>query len=380
MENKLKELESLENIEYDRYEKLLKDSLKEIAKTGAAIEFALVDGVVLPWKDATVEEKEMQPFLYLGDLTRWKTELRAADLELEEYSYGVCKVVQVGKNMHVYMVPEKGKATETRHLKLLQKGFKKHRPKVFLEVVADLDKVETTAVETAIDDNMDMETEFKELGKELYKYHVLTVKIREAMETADIAQGQRLKIKFKHILNRLKDLCISWEEDIVPHQEVLVQGEDAEIWVRIYEKWSAYFEKLQAAKEGRTQDQEALKLAEERLYTKTLEDLEQLFAGIENSSLLDPSVIETELQNLHTHVENWKEFIADKESQYIAELEAVEAQMESLDQEWSKFRPYVENYYEASLELEEAIIANNQSDVEQLTARVVAIEQQIYNL
>jgi hypothetical protein len=278
------------------------------------------------------------------------------------------------------MKPIKGKATETRHLKLLQKGFKKHRPKVFLEVVADLDEVETTAVEIALDEDTDLETEFNELGKELYKYHVLTLKIREALETAAVAKSQRLKIKYKQILNRLKNLCINWEEDIAPHQQTLVQSEEAEIWVRIYEKWSAYFEKLKAAKEGRTQDLEALKLAEERLYTKTLEDLEQLFVGIENSKLLDPSVIETELQNLHTHVQNWKEFIADKEGQYTAELEAVEAQMESLDQEWLKFRPDVERYHEASIELQEAILANNQSDIEQWRTKMGEIAQKISNL
>jgi hypothetical protein len=54
--------------------------------------------------------------------------------------------------------------------------------------------------------------------------------------------------------------------------------------------------------------------------------------------------------------------------------------MESLDQEWLKFRPDVERYHEASIELQEAILANNQSDIEQWRTKMGEIAQKISNL
>lgn len=381
MESKLKNLDSVGKLNYTGYQKLLKSNWAELIGAGEAVGFALVEGGKLPWKNATPQEKEEQPLLYLGPLTKWKTELNSSqELELTNYSYGMCKAVQVGKDVHVYLAPAKGKVTDEKHLKAIKKVLKKFKPKVFLEVVADLGAVEMSAAEVVVEEDGNLVEEFNELGKELQEYHGMTNKIKKAMEGADPAKRQQLQIKYKQILSRLKHLCASWTEDIVPQADELIQGEPALTWQKIYQKWNAYFEKRQAAKEGKSEDVEGRKLQEENLYTKTLEDLEQFFTGIENGYDLDPSVIDTNLQNLHTHVASWKAFVAGKDSQYPEELATVTAEMESLDKEWAVYQPLLQRYHKANTALEAATAANDSARVARLSKGVEKALAQINNL
>ncbi|MGH1334674.1 MAG: hypothetical protein ACRBFS_00995 [Aureispira sp.] len=380
MESKLKKLDSLTKLDYNGYQKLLKASWADLLGV-EEVGFAIIEGSKLPWKNATDKEKEEQPLLYLGPLTKWKTELNGSkDLELVNYSYGSCKVVQVGKDMHVYMVPAKGKATDEKHLKGIKKALKKFKPKVFLEVVSDLSTVEHSEVEVRIDENTSIETEFHELGQELEKYHRLTNKIKKAMEGAEPAERSKLQIKYKQVLNRLKNLCMNWKEDILPHAAELITEEPGITWAKIYQKWNGYFEKREAAKEGKSDDKEGRQLEEERLYTKTLEDLDQFFTAIEHSQDLDPSVIEVDLENLKTHVESWKTFIGVKESNYSAELEAVETQMQNLEVEWGQYQPLLKRYHKANSALQAAIEADDAARIARLTKSVNQAIQQLNNL
>lgn len=379
MESKLKKLDSLAKIDYNGYQKLVKASWVDLVGP-EEVGFALVEGSKLPWKNATDKQKEDQPMLYLGPLNKWKSELNSSkDLELANYSYGSSKVVQVGKDIHVYMVPAKGKATDEKHLKNIKKALKKFKPRIFLEVVSELSAVESSGAEVSIDENTSIEVEFNELGQELQKYHTLTVKIKKAMDGAAPAERQKLQIKYKQVLNRLKNLCMNWTEDILPHADELVKEGPGVTWAKIYQKWNAYFDKRQAAKEGKSDDVEGRKLEEERLYTKTLEDIDQFFTAIEHSDDLDTSVIDVDLMNLKTHLEDWKSFVGNKESNYPNELKAVEEQMQELEKEWAEYQPLLKRYHKATALLQDATEAGDTAKIGRLTKGLAQVVQQINN-
>lgn len=380
MESKLKKLDSLAKLDYSGYQKLVKTSWVDLVGP-EEVGFALVEGSKLPWKNATPKQKEEQPMLYLGPISKWKSELSGSkDLDLANYSYGSAKVVQVGKDIHVYMVPSKGKATDEKHLKDIKKALKKFKPRVFLEVVSELSAVESSGAEVSIDENTSIEDEFKELGQELQKYHTLTVKIKKAMDGANSGDRQKLQIKYKQVLNRLKNLCMNWTEDILPHADELIKEDPGTTWAKIYQKWNAYFDKRQAAKEGKSDDVEGRKLEEERLYTKTLEDIDQFFTAIEHSDDLDTSVIDVDLMNLKTHLESWKAFVGSKESNYPDELKAVEEQMKQLDKEWAQYEPLLKRYNKATALLQAATEAGDTAKIGRFTKGLNQVVEQINNL
>jgi hypothetical protein len=377
MESKLKKLDSLAKLDYNAYKKLVKDSWEDLVGP-EEVGFALVEGSQLPWKNATSKQKEEQPMLYLGPISKWKSEL--SSLNKNNYSYGSSKVVQVGKDIHVYMVPSKGKVTDEKHLKNIKKALKQFKPRVFLEVVSDLSAVEASGAEVSIDENTTLEVEFTELGHELQKYHTLTVKIKKAMDGAEPAERQKLQIKYKQVLNRLKNLCMNWTEDILPRIDELTIEAEGVTWQKIYQKWKAYFDKRQAAKEGTSDDVEGRKLEEERLYTKTLEDIDQFFTAIEHSDDLDPSVIDVDLMNLKTHLKSWKAFVGNKESNYANELIAVEEQMHELEKEWAQYEPLLKRYKKATALLQAATEAGDTAKIGRFTKGLNQVVQQINNL
>lgn len=354
MERKLRKLEDLAKMDYKAYKRLLKNHLTDWTKE-EKLGFVLVKGDTLMWEEAIAEDKEEQPLLYLGPIEKWERELKdSEELELEDYAYGQAKVVQVGKEFHIYLEPEKGKITDSIRLKPIDKIFRKFRPKIFLEVVGDLEKIQGLDSSLNISEEDDLTTEMVKLGQQLEKYDTEVQQIRDDFEEATSFEKQKLRIQYKQVLNRLKGVYINWKEDILPEAATLIQGNEAAIWMDIYEEWAAFFEKRQAAKEGKSADKNAVKEEEERLYAKALEDIDMLFTRVEKSRHLDPSIIETILNNLTTHVENWKAFIANQESSFQEELKEIEEQLESLNKEWKVYQPHVEKYHLAQEAFEQA--------------------------
>ncbi len=384
MERKLKELEDLAKMDYKAYRRLLKNRLKELVEKKDKLDpkdfgFVLIEGEHLEWEEAVAEDKEEQPLLYLGPIERWEKELRSSGLDLKEYAHGLSKVVPVGKVFHVYLEPERGKLTDVTRLKPLDKIFRKFTPKVFLKVVADLDQIEA-ADDAVIDENTQLDEEMMILGKELTRYNKEALDIRAKFKKADDVQKQLLRIQYKQVLDRLKGVCISWKEDIVPHKETLIKNTEERTWMGIYLDWMRRFDKSQAAKEGKSTDQDAIRDEEERLYTKTLEDLDQLYNGIENSKDLDPSIIETNINNLKTLIKGWKDFIAGKNSHFKRELQAVEREMYEIETEWMIYEPLITRYHNANDILQEAIEKEETELIAQLETSMGDIVQQISQL
>lgn len=143
MELKLKQLKSTEKLDYNGYKKLAKTTWATLSPSNTLAEYALVAGEYLSWKNAKPEDLNKQPLLYVGSTNKWQQELKGhPEMKLEHYSYGTCKVVQKGAHICVQLLPTKGKLTQKKLLKPIQKELKKFKPKVFLEVVSAFEEQE----------------------------------------------------------------------------------------------------------------------------------------------------------------------------------------------------------------------------------------------
>lgn len=338
MKAKLGKLDAVKGLKYNGYQALLKKTVKEVlgdASTNGVCDYVLVAGQHLAWGGGNSEEG--QPLLYLGKKNTWEKDLKASKtMDLKAYSYGTCKVVQVGTDIQISLCPEKGKLTQDNLLKPIKKIFKTFKPKTFFEVVGDLNAVESTSNETGSEKSEgDL---LQTIGADLQKYHVAIEQVKKAIAAAKNEEEKMpLLVKQNQILKRLKHLCASWKNDIAPEAASLITDKKSETWQKIYQKWNAFFEKRQAAKEGNTNDQAAVKAEEERIYTKALGDMEQFSDNMKSQEFVDVSVIETNIKNMEGHLSKWKQFAQEK-THFPKELNAFEEKVKQLKDKWAKER------------------------------------------
>ena len=379
MKAKLGKLALLEKLAYNNYKALLKKAVNGIlgdVKSGGICKFVLLSGEAIAWNGEAAEAE--QPLLYLESNTASLVkDIKQSIKDIKAYAYGTCKVVDVGGTVQVFLCPEKGKLTQAATLKPLKKVFKKFKPKIYISMVASLEEANAGIIEDE-DDNatnevladteMSEEQEAAELtqkiGKNLQKYHLGFKKIKDLLETADAEEKQALLIKRNAIAKQLKHLCVAWEEEVVPNAETLIQSAEEKTWQTIYEYWDKALDKLEEAKEGKSDDPEARKAEEERLYAKTLKDIEQFYENMEKGEGLHPSVIESNLENLQQHYEAWEKFAAD-DSSLAAELAEVKTQLAEMQADWNELKPLAIAYQEASEELEKALAGDNADLVEE---------------
>lgn len=376
MKAKLGKMNQVGNVKHGAYVLLLRNFLKEAATIPDAVyDYVLVKGECLTWKGDTGPSEE-QPLLYLGKKMAWEKDLKGnKEYTLKDYSYGQCKIVQVGTDAHLSLLPEKGKLTDDSQLKPLKKVFKKMKPKVFFEVVGDLTEVE--AAPRGDQESNDSVPLVEQLGKELQHYHVLLNKVQEQLK-AKPEQREKLLVQQNKILRRLKHLCTNWKEVIVPQADQMLQEEPAQTWQKIYQRWQTYFDKRQAAKEGSSNDIKGIQAEEERLYTKALTDLELFFGNMEKGISLDPAVIETNLTNLEGHYNKWKTFATGKQGiKHQAALEEMCQILEEAKKDWSGVKPILEAYHKLSGELEQAL---DDFDVERAEEKQQLLEDLINKL
>lgn len=186
MELKFKKLTSAAKLDYNGYKKIAKATWIDLIGHPTPTEYALVTGNYIPWKNAKEEECAQQPLLYVGPTNKWKMELNGhSEMKLQDYSYGTCKVTQKGANICVHLLPTKGKLTDKKLLRPVQKELKKFKPKVFLEVVSAFEEVANMEEQETKTTNNGMEVLAKkiaclatlhELVKEDYKSWVVDYK------------------------------------------------------------------------------------------------------------------------------------------------------------------------------------------------------------
>jgi hypothetical protein len=380
MKLKLGKLPAVKNVGYSNYKMLLKKTLQELLQDSAAkgiSEYVLVQGERLTWKDAT--EEADKPLLYLGDRKAWVKALKAnKEFELKDYSYGSCKAVLVGSDVHLALCPEKGKLTQDAFLKPLKKVFKTYKPKVFVEVVESLDLVqEGTGGENLTNGENQPQQLLEQLGTQLKQYHLDFQQNKTDIAAAkDNKTKQAALVKRNKIAKRLKHLCANWQTSIAPEAATLIETAQQKEWEKIYQHWQAFFVKRQAAKEGTATDTAALLAEEERIYSKTLGDLQQFYANIDKGEIA-PSVIESNLANFEGHLTKWKAFVQGKPAGLADELAALEKQLAQAKSDWTTMKPLITRYHETSTRLEQAAEGEDYENIAELYDQLDRIREEI---
>lgn len=371
MLTKLGKLEKVSKLSYADYRALVKKEVNQrMSKTTTTgvFPYVLLAGNSLQWKgdDDSTEE---QPMLYLNESSQSLIQSikNSSEFDLNGYSYGNCKMVQVGTGIQVYLSPEKGKLTQAKLLKPIKKALKKFKPKLFLEVVADLSTVEASVLEvedTIIGDNENPENNpqiiAQKVGKSLVKYHQTFQKWDKQAKSLAKEDENRTKVLVQRskILKHLKHLCNNWTEDVQPKAAELDLKDN---WVKLYTHWTNFFKKRKEAKAGIRQDQTARAAEEERIYTKALRDLERFAEDMEKGTTVDPMIIENDIAALETHLKQWQDFAKGKPA-YADELRGMEANIQQIQAEWKVEKPKMEAYHQSVQKLEIVLEGNGSEE------------------
>lgn len=389
MKAKLGKLKAIETTQYNGYKGLLKKKiLAGLSQPDMILDYLLIDSEMLSWNGESPTDD--QPLFYLGQTTSWKKDIKASkDMTLKNYSYGQCKLIQVGTSVQVALCPEKGKLTQAALLKPIKKIFKTFKPKVFFEVVANLDEVETLASEDGSEGQSSKNTStglegtdlLTSIGTDLHKYHLAVNKIKAALKGASTQEEKMpLQVKQSKVLKRLKHLCDAWKTDIEPQAKTLIVDKESETWQKIYQNWKVFFAKRKEAKTGDSSNEDAVKAEEERIYTKALADLEHFQNNLEKGDLIDPSVIESNIENLEQHLAQWKAFVKDKKVAFPEELKALEEILAEMRSDWKTFKPLMENYHKKAAALDKALEGADVDLVNALYEELESINEQIASL
>lgn len=369
---KLGKLEKVSKLSYADYRALVKKEVNQrlsTATTTGIFQYVLLAGNSLTWKgdDSSAEE---QPMLYLNENSQALIQSikKSPDFDLNGYSYGSCKMVQIGTEVQVYLSPEKGKLTQAKLLKPIKKAFKKFKPKLFIEVVADLTTVEASVLEvedTVIGDNENPENNpqvvARKIGQSLIKYHQAFQKVDKQAKSLPKEDENRNKVLVQRskLLKHLKHLCNNWTEDVQPEAAELNLKDN---WVKLYAHWTSFFEKRKAAKDGTSQDQTARAAEEERLYAKSITEYQLFVDSIKAGAKTDPIQIDEEMLSLKENLQQWKGFVKGKSS-LSNELQKMEKDILDLETQWNEERKKMTAFHSALQKLKKAKAANASKDI-----------------
>ncbi|WP_052600335.1 hypothetical protein [Aureispira sp. CCB-QB1] len=383
MKAKLGTFRAIKNTKYGSYQSLFKKKVMEVLKdpkANATCDYVLVSGEHLSWNGASTNEE--QPLLFLGQKTSWEKEVKAnKTMDLKAYSYGTCKLVKVGSDLQIVLCPEKGKLTQDTLLKPLKKVFKSFKPKAYLEVVADLNEVESS---TVVDFDQGDESGLnllKSIGTDLQKYHLTIEKIKKAIVVATTEEEKMsLLVKQNQVLKRLKHLCASWATDIMPQAEQLIIEKQGETWQKIYQKWSTFFEKRKAAKAGDSSNQDAVKAQEENIYTKAVKDLEQFYDNLKKANSISSSVVEANIENLENHLDTWRNFVKGGKIHFPEKLQRLEGTLLGIKKDWAKLKPLIKEQNAKQEELNKALEGDDYELIMDIYRDLESINLKISNL
>ncbi|WP_264791823.1 V-type ATP synthase subunit I domain-containing protein [Aureispira anguillae] len=348
---KLGKLDKVKNLNYTDYRSLIKKEVKQrlsTAPTTGVFQYVLLAGNSLQWK-GDLETMEEQPMLYLHDNSQplIQSIKKDAAFNLKTYSYGTCRMVQVGNDVQVYICPEKGKLTQPQLLKPIQKVLKKFKPKLFLEIVDDLSTIEPSVIEDGggivEGEENGIQAIAKKIGLSLTKYHKAFQQVNEQAKNLAKEDKSRNKILLQRnkLLKHMKHLCTSWADEVQPNTAELSLETN---WEKLYAYWSAYFAKQKTTKTERG-------VNEKELYKKAVKDVERFFEVMDKEDL-DINAIEKNLKLLEQHLEQWKKMVDKPVDSFEEELKAFEQIVYNIKNELKEARKKQEEgeSYEAAAE------------------------------
>lgn len=240
MKLRLGDIDKLEKLSYDKYETLLKTSFKKLQNLEEPVEYFLLMGDTLPWKDS--DDPEKQPLLYIGDTNKWMRWLKDSDQRdlyraKDNFSQGLCKVSLNRNRATVSLLPKTGILTrDQQNFKVVEKVFNKMSPtKVFFEIVdsfAAPEPKEEDAVDPALQRPL-------ELAKALTRQHQQFLGIHRQWRAETNAEKKAtLNTDRKEIAEAIKALVIEWDQIVVDTQLAIKGNTPLEKAHELHEDWA----------------------------------------------------------------------------------------------------------------------------------------------
>lgn len=337
MKMKLGAIDKLEKLSYENYELLLKKELPSFVDQIDPIEYMLISGSVLPWKDGSTSDET--PMLYLGDTDKWIKWIRAQkNVDLDDYSYGVCRVTLANDKAQVALLPEKGKLTTPTNLKAIQRVFKTMKPKVFFEVVEELESIEAQEEPTS---QSDVPARPMQLALALIKRHQQLVQVLQQLKTAtDPPLVAEANVNRQKLVALLRQLLPEWQTlVVVPNvdtstDDLLAKGQ------QLYDYW---MKQLKLAVDEPAPVEAPL----QETYHQQLTEWQELIDSV-IAEAGAPSRIEQYIDGLAKDVHQW-----EKEAIPKAALATAQQTLAKLQTDWATIKEAYAHWQQLYLQVEE---------------------------
>ncbi|MGH1338966.1 MAG: hypothetical protein ACRBFS_22815 [Aureispira sp.] len=321
MKQKFKNYDNVKNFNHKKYRQLLTAYLKK--NVGQIANFILE-------KEAEFDEAKPMPFVYVGDLTNdWK-EFKKKNKTKNTFAAGRCFIEPLGEGFIIKMLAEIGKGAKDKTVKEVNKIFKKED--LYIEFVSELPNPKEQAVPSS---------EAKKTPLD---------KIEDALEEHIAAYGQYQKDPSKieeknRVLKRLKRLCQQWRH---VHETGVPPSSRYNRIKKDIEKFEAFFAKRKAAKEGQSNDPEALAVREEKMYAKTLKFRKEFYDSLSKGQIRDIAVIENQLEDMKTQLGEWNKFTKqNKQATYKDALQQLIEDYKTAQKSFNKIKKNLEHFFEA---------------------------------
>lgn len=340
MKLKFKKYSDVQSFKHNKYRQLLSAYLKK--------NIGKIDHFILE-KDAQFKDAGTLPFLYVGDISNDWREFKNKNKQKDTFAAGRCFIEELGEGFVVKLLAEVGKGAKDKTVKEVNKILKKDD--IYIEFISELPDL------NAIPE--------QEKGEK-----TPLDKIEEAIETYVAAYSQYQKDPEKveeknKVLKRLKRLCEQWRH---AHENGATPSSRHAKIEKDVQKFEAFFAKRKAAKEGTTNDPEALAIREEKLYAKTLKFRKEFYQSIANGQVRDVAVIENQLEDMKSQLGEWNKFIKQsKQASYKEALKQMIEEYKEAHKVYHKIKKDLTHFFEA--------IENN--DVARATALVKVLESKL---
>lgn len=299
MKQKFKKYEQVKEYGHKKYRQLLSAHLQK--NVGQVEDFILT-------KEAQFDEKELMPFIYVGDITNdWKDFKKKNKLK-NTFVAGKCFIEELGEGFILKMLAQEGKGAKDKTVKEVNKILKKDN--IYIEFVSELPNPEEQPSSSEEGDKTPLET----IEDALEKYR------------AAYAQYQKdpTKVEEKNaVLKRLKRLCQQWRH---AHENGATPSSRHAKIEKSVQELESFFAKRQAARDGKTNDKEALAAREEKLYAKTLKFRNEFYDSLAKGQIRDVAVIENQLEDMKSQLGAWNSFV--KESKQASYKDALKTLVE----------------------------------------------------
>lgn len=214
-----------------------------------------------------------------------------------------------------------------------------------------------------------LQNEFQQLTR---KYKAVNDALKAATERAE---KEKRMLQRNKLFKLLKIQCQEWEE-LLPEMDAEDKNTAAyQAAAKSYATWSALLAKLKEAKEGTSDDEEAIEMKEEQFLAKALSDVNNFSTSLQG--VMDVDVVEESVVKLAKHIAEWNKMTQNGQNAKLAdEFEEVMEKYEQIKSGWAILKPLLREWHGYKAEIE-ALQEKGEAVPEDLAIQFLATNQRI---